>query len=293
MPRYPVQLARFLPLAALVLGCLVLGGCAGPAMLKENSPLRSATMWPDTVVLEVFFVRVPLGDVDANETLWQHVDEQRLPAELREHLAHNGFRVGLVGNRVPDVLQRLLQLEDKPAPSGGASKIDAESMADKPTVVRRHLSIRKGHRKEIVTSGIHDSLPLLIHESGQLSGKTYHKAQGVLAVKTFPESGGRVRIDLTPELHHDAIQQRWVGDRGMLRLEAKRPRRIFDKMALSTSMSPGDMLVVGCLPDRLGSLGYHFLAEEDGRMEQKLIIFRLSQTQHDDLFGPADILSLE
>ena len=47
------------------------------------------------------------------------------------------------------------------------------------------------------------------------------------------------------------------------------------------------MLVIGCLPDRQGSLGDYFLTTtQSGKREQKLLVIRLSQIQQDPLFDP-------
>ena len=61
----------------------------------------------------------------------------------------------------------------------------------------------------------------------------------------------------------------------------------------SATLPPGAMLVLGSLSSRPGSLGHHFFTENDGRLEQKLLVVRLAQTQHDDLFDPAEPLKLE
>ena len=87
-----------------------------PALHKGKSPLVPASMSPDSVVLEMFFVRFPFGDPAVNEKLWEEIDEQQFPPELRERLARNGFRAGLVSGQMPDELSKLMQLSDKPAP---------------------------------------------------------------------------------------------------------------------------------------------------------------------------------
>ena len=100
-------------------------------------------------------------------------------------------------------------------------------------------------------------------------------------------------MELTPELHHDRPQQRWVGSHGMLRLDTSRPKLVFDDMILSADLAPGAMLVLSSLPNRQGSLGHYFFTEEPGgRVEQKLLIVRLSQTQHDGLFATPEPLKL-
>ena len=40
-------------------------------------------MSPDSVVLEMFFVRFPFGDPAVNEKLWEAIDEQQFAPELR------------------------------------------------------------------------------------------------------------------------------------------------------------------------------------------------------------------
>ena len=80
-----------------------------------------------------------------------------------------------------------------------------------------------------------------------------------------------------------------------MRLEADRPKRIFDNLTLTTELTPGGMLLLSSLPNRPGSVGHHFFTEkvDEGRVEQKLLIIRLAQTQHDGLFGPPQPLKLD
>ena len=196
---------------------------------------------------------------------------------------------------MPDQLAKLMQLSDKPPPTSEPASTKIDELETQPRVVRRHLQIRAGRRSEIIASGVYAELPVLMSEPGQLCGQTYHQAQGIFSVKSFPQPDGRVRLELVPELQHDQPLQRWVGDQGMMRLEASRPKRTFDDLALSTELTPGAMLVLSSLPNRPGSLGHHFFTEKEneGRLEQKLLIIRLAQTQHDGLFSPPEPLKLE
>ena len=253
-----------------------------------------ARMSSDSAVLEMFFVRFPFGDPAVNEELWEEIDEQHFSPELRERLTQNGFRAGLISGQIPMKLSQLLQLTDKPAPTEELEGTQVEDIEPQPLVVRRHLQLPAGQRSEIIASGVYAELPLLINESGQLSGQTYRQAQGIFAVKWLPQPNGRVQLELTPELHHDKPQQRWVGRHGMLRLDTSRPKRTFDDMILSANLTPGAMLVLSSLPNRPGSLGHYFFTEPSGgRVEQKLLIVRLSQTQHDGLFATPEPLKLE
>ncbi len=144
------------------------------------------------------------------------------------------------------------------------------------------MPLRSGRRGEVVTSATYERLPVLIRTDDGVCGQTYDQAQPLLAVTPTLLADGRV----APELHHDQPRQRWVGEQGILRLEAGRPRRVFDELAASATLSPGEMLILGCLPDRPGSLGHNFFSESGEQPVQKLVIFRLVQTQHSSLYNP-------
>ena len=264
---------------------LTLAGCTTPAV-EGKSPLSAVQMSPDSCVLEVCFVRFPFGDPEVNQQLWQEVDEQQFPADLRRRLSRNGFRLGLLDGQIPAALSKLLEMKDESRPTVGASQIDLAALDSEAPPVKRHLEIRAGQPKMIIASGVYDQLPVLICEPGELGGETYSQAQAVLVVKTFPQGDGRVRVELVPELQHGELRQRWVGQDGMWRLEAGRQRRVFEEMAFSATLSPGCMLLASSLPDRPGSLGHHFFTEDNGKLEQKLLVLRLAQTQHEGLFGP-------
>jgi len=272
-----------------------LAGChAALEPTAGRSPLQPPQMSADSVVLEVFRLRVPFANPEANETLWHEVDEQHVPVEIRRRLARNGFRAGLIGGQVPLPLSRLLELKDKAVPTPDATEVPVDQIDERPGVERARMTLRAGLRGEIVASPEYEKLPALImDDSGDLSGQTYSQAQGVFAVKAYPQSDGRVRLDLTPEVHHDAPRPRYVGRQGMWRIEPGRPRRAFDDLSVSATLAPGEMLLLGSLPSRPASLGHHFLTEDGEQFVQKLVLVRLCQTQHDTVCLPAEVLELE
>lgn len=272
------MLSRSLGLLAML---CALAGCMRLPEHKGETPLQPARMSSDSVVIDVFFVRCPPGDKRVNCELWKEVDEQQFSTEVRERFVTNGFRAGLVFGQIPVALSQLLELGDKPAPHDGIVESDIGSLEAEPTVMRRHIQARPAQRNEIVASSVYDSLPVLISERGEVRGRTFRHAQGILALKAFPQPDGRVQLSLTPELHYEQARQRWVGRQGMLQMESSRPRHTFDDMGLSATLMPGDMLVLTSLPDRPGSLGHHFFNIPDGEPAQKLLVVRLAQTQHD------------
>lgn len=273
---------------------VTVGSCTTIPPDVGKSPLVRAQMSAGSCVLDILFARFPFGDEEANGSLWDEIDEQQFPCELRRQLASYGFRVGLVGGQMPLQLARMLELKDKPAPTGESNQVRLEDMESVAQVVRRHLQVPAAERREILASGVYDELPVLEHQSGSLCGRTYPKAQGLLALEAFPEPDGRVRLELVPEVHYGDMGQHFVGDQGRLRLEVRRARRAFPDLGVSATLAAGDMLILSCLPNRPGSLGHHFFTHQcAGEPEQKLLVIRLSQTQHDDLFSPDRLLAVE
>lgn len=281
----------------LVASLLALEGCT--PMRRGKSPLAQPQLAPESVVLEVLFVRFPLGDPGGNLTLWDEVDEQQLPAELRRRLAENGFRAGVVSGQIPFSLAKLLDLKDQPAEESATSKVAIGSLQEPPRVERRHLPLRTGARGEVHASGVYEQIPVLFRGDGDVCGECYCQAQGVISVHAFPENDGRVRVELLPELHHGqprqgwVVDQGWVGDPGVFRPEMGRPRKAFEDLLIEANLAPGDMLLLSSLPNRPGSLGHHFLTEIGDQSDQKLLIVRLAQTQHDDLVLPSEPLTLD
>src|SRR3972149_3654877 len=143
-----------------LLALLAVVGCTTP-LKKNKSLLPPAQMSPNSCVLDVFFVRVPFGDPQANDELWQEIDEQHFTADLRERLMRNGFRVGVVAGQIPVVLLNLLELGDKPAPSNEITGTNLADLSTKPRVMRRHMQVRAGQPSEILASDTYEQLPVL------------------------------------------------------------------------------------------------------------------------------------
>jgi hypothetical protein len=245
-------------------------------------------MSPGGVALEIFSVRLTPTEVEQYQQLWEEVDEQSLPVEVRRRLARNGFRVGVLAGQIPTKLAHLLELRDKPV-GDITQSLTPKELADPPRTTLRHLQTRAGELNEITTSGVYDQMPVLLTDSGELGGHTYNQAQGVFGLKVNPQPDGRVQLDLTPEVQHDQVRQRLVGDQAMFRYVNVRPKRSFDDLRITPVLSAGAILILGCQIDRVGSLGHYFFHELAGgeeKLQTKLVLIRVGQTQNDDLVSP-------
>lgn len=270
--------------------CVSLAGCQ-QVKFDGRSLLSETHMSDRSVVLDLFFVRVPFADEKFNGELWQELDEQQTGSAVRSELTRAGFRVGVCGTHAPAIIEKLLT--DKSNVQRPQENVITDLAAD-PIVLRRHLQLPAGKPTEILVSGVYGSLPLLdVDAVGHVSGRTYKKAQGVFTLHADPEPDGRVRIRLRPELQHGEARPQIKNVAGIpsatgsqhdmpVLLESRRARRTFDELTMEASLAAGEMLVVTSLPHRSGSVGHSFFTETaSGGLNQKLLIVRLSQTQHD------------
>lgn len=257
-----------------------LSSCAVLKPTKEEL-LQPAQMRPDSVSLEVFFVRLPEGTPETHG-LWTDVDELAVAAEVRRQLATHGFRAGIIGGRVPRVLEEKLALGEQPKVTEAGRAVNFD---DEGTINGRYLQLRVGKKGEIQASPLEEEISVLFPADGQLNGQTYRQAQGVFLIKAYPEEGGLVRLQLVPEIQHGKVEQRYLpSQEGVIMLQPSRQRETFNKLRTQVSLAPGQMLMVGCQVDRAGSLGDRFFSEQrQGQREQKLLLIRLAQPRGDDL----------
>jgi hypothetical protein len=262
----------------------VVAGCASwnhePA---ETSKLPPARMSPDAVVLELAFVRLPVGDRESYDAIWSQCDEQHFTPELRQDLAANGLRAGVLGQQLPGALRAALE--------GAANLIEerAEDIGTNDTqtdLKQRRLQCRTGRRAKIVVSKTHPSLSFLTLEEGRVHGNVLEYAPGLLALKPYPQGDGRVRLDLTPEIEHGELRTQWVGQEGSLVQRVGRERVILDRLRSVATLRAGQVLVLSTTPDLKG-VGEHFFSETaGGRSERTCLLVRVAQTQWDDMFAP-------
>ena len=119
-----------------------------PATELTNLPLPSLA--PDSVVLEVTFVRIPAEKLDFESRFWPEADESALDVELRRRLAANGFRAGVVRTPPPPVLQELFDAQGVPDAADGTTALSGGN----EIAVRAHrLRNRTGQPGKVIVRG--------------------------------------------------------------------------------------------------------------------------------------------
>ena len=278
-------------LAALITCVPWLPGCGvlliTPPPADSQSLLRAVETGPESVTLEIFQVRIPDDDAELAERLWSAVDEQRLSLDVRRNLVRNGFRAGVLGGTVPDVLAKQLNLQSE-MPASETDRVITGKNAS-PRVVRRVLQLNRNDQRTVQASELRDHLHVLVNGDDGLQGQSFEQVQAVYTLRAEPATGQRAALRLTPELQHGELRNRYAGsDQGIFLVTPSRERQVYDQLTLSAELAAGELLVVGCLPDAPKSLGRAFHGVDlAGPVEQKLVLVRLFQVPPSEILADA------
>ncbi len=232
----------------------------------------------DSVIVEMTTVEIAAENLKDDQQLWSKVDEQHLPVEVRRRLAAAGVRCGVAGTELPAAVQTALtEVHDEPQ----VASTDGQLLSvNGPR--RRRLQCRSGERHQLLLAEVQDELSVLWRDEGRVRGTTFSAAQPMFVLRAFPEQSGQVRIVLTPQILHGDPETRWVGRDGMFLMETGKQQEKFDDLAMELTLSPGEYLLVGS-SDAGGGLGECLFHAPDHPGRRKVIVFRLAQTQLDDL----------
>lgn len=277
---------------ATCFGLLLAGGCARwHRGGKFELPALQAS--PGSVAIEIRFVEFPFGQADLNAPLWTEIDEQQMPPEVRKRLEANGFRAGVVGGQIPAALERKLAAEL--AAQVQTADPNEVNVRKKPAVWGSLKQWKLGDPFKVIAAGEKERLPqltvLVRNDQGEVLGETFQQVQGYFEGKAFAEPDGRVRLELVPQVEHGEPRNQYVQNReGIYQVDYSPPHEVYQQLAISGKLLPGQTLVLGGVLDRPGSLGYHYFTEElSGRLTQKLILIRLANgPSADNAASPAE-----
>jgi hypothetical protein len=277
---------NFIAGAVGLLMAVVVIGCAEFAPTR-GLELKPPKMAADSVMLEVFLVRLPPEEETNLTTIWAEIDEMSLTADLRQRLRERGFRGGVTGGRLPRELEQLLNLAEQPATKGSdTAVVDFEKDSK---VSRRVLQMRPGKRGEILASQVYDRISLFEKQGDRVDGKSYEQAQCCFAVSGLPQPDGHVRLQIESELQHGAPRTQVSTDDISFVMELRRDRVPLDAIKIEADLKPGQLLVLGGSENSEGSVGEYFFTEtsSSGR-SRRLVLVRLAQSQQEPLFAPAN-----
>ena len=159
-----------------------------------------------------------------------------------------------------------------------------------PRVARRLVQLKRSDQASIQASELRNHLHVLVNGESGLKGQSYDEVQAAYDLRAEPATGQMASVRLTPELQHGQLRNRYAGsDQGIFLVTPSREREAYDDLAIRTELAAGEVLVVGCLPDSQGSLGWAFHGVEvDGPAEQKLVLVRLLQVPRSEILAETE-----
>ena len=261
-------------------GLCALSGCAlfneeqaiSRAANKNMLPALSAPA--DAVDIEVLFVERPINDPLLGRGLWNEMDQLAgIAAERRISILENGFRVALAGTEAPPTLAALLdagRIEDYDEVSGFWTN--------------RRISLRRSARTEVLCSHEPRTWNVKVSSDGTQTDSEFEKARGFLRVNLEDIRDGWVKLHIQPEIHFgEEVVRREPTDTSW-NLSAGQKIEPLGSCGFTVHLSLNEMLVMSADHTAGGKVGNNFFRrEEDGRLMQRVVIFRVADLKRFEL----------
>lgn len=269
-------------LPAAFLGCQAVIHTPPGTLDRLLTPVSTS---PESVTLEIFHARIAPAQQEELAQLWQQVDEMQLPTDLRRRLQANGFRLGVIGGALPPEVARLFSLTEQ-SDSESRGQVITEQAAT-PRVKRRVVQLRRGEPTLLKPTDVTNELRVLYSTDEGLTGNLYSQARGVYELRAERAAGQQVRVELSPELHHGELRNRYVGgERGMFLVTPSREREHFPELQVALELAPGDLLVLGAIEEAPSSLGHALhTVRSTGVKEQKLLMLRMLEVPESEILA--------
>jgi hypothetical protein len=247
-------------LVALIL--VNLSGCLGvasrsTAALLQKFRRHQETIDPEQVYLDVALVHIPLGDSALHADLWNVLDEQVVPLEMKGLLEQNGFRIGRAGNTAPEELRELVtQRRHCPDP--------------------RQIQMPPGKEERVIELGpLREGISFDIHQGEFPSRVALDAGHYALAVKPTLTEDGRTKLHIVPQIRHagrNRLPWKPSADRSGWTIQFEKPSDAYPSLAWDVSLAPGEYLVIGAREDRTKTFGYEALVRRDERVPVKRLL---------------------
>ncbi|MEQ1904814.1 MAG: hypothetical protein ABL888_11565 [Pirellulaceae bacterium] len=257
------------------------------------APYRMA---PDCVAMEV-----AIAEFDADKfkqitaTFAPFLDNQKVTLSQRQRWDRNGLQIGVITSQLPGELRNELETRDmtpeemdelglKPVGSNGRPLTFA------PIIYHRRIQFRSNEPKPIPFSDFYPSATWTVNvDEGKSVGRDQH-VRGWMLVCTQLGKGSSVDLKLTPRISHGnphkkvgVVDQSFVTEESQAEID-------LHPLSVNVTCNPGDTILIygDAEADEIGELLLgNAQLEATGSAaprRQRLVMFRLIHTQHDDLF---------
>lgn len=208
-------------------------------------------------MLRVVILNRPFRDSVINEVVWKAADEQAIAPEQRQALQANGLRIGRITGDLPSELEAVL---DAPPPN----KVEPASF-----VVEQDL------QANISVCDSVDQVSLLLNRDRRVFGKDYKSASGYYRVTPRHHASDSVSMRITPEIHFGPIQQSYQPLQATpytpqdFQIASGQQEETLRDLAADVVLDPGQVAVLGCIPEQERSLGSFLFTQSDPHNDQR------------------------
>lgn len=266
---------------ALVLAATALAGCTprntdarrngAATTLLERIGGTGQVIEPKRCALKVVILSKPIRDWAVEGGIWSSADGQVVPPDVRRALEANGLRVGMITGGLPIDVENAL---NAPPPN----KIDPAQ-----------FNLPDGDTTLVSLTDSHPLAAVLMNRGGVVSGKDYKDASGWFRVTASHDGPTGVALRVVPEIHHGPVQRRFdampnsIGTLNAMQFAVKdgQQEETVRELAATLTLQPGQVAVIGCNPERRGSLGSFLFTQPEAnsdRILQKVVLVWASRT---------------
>ncbi len=252
----------------------------------SSQPLPAARLKQNSVVLRIAVVEIQNAEVELFEKVWPLVDQQAVDLGQRRLLDQNGFRIAVVGPKLPAPLVELL----KPA-AVDLPESNSATDAEKTRMLAHRMRFVESQREQIQTNqehwvGCSVHLPELVWsvvvDSTRREGICAEARCG-FNISVEPRGDGSVGIWLKPEVQFGRRRHRFDVNDDSFMFGAGPERLSIVELDMEIRLRPGESLILA--PSRrYHGLGQDFFVPDPSDGKQRFLLVRLVHTQHDDLF---------
>ncbi|MDR1385425.1 MAG: hypothetical protein LBJ67_16495 [Planctomycetaceae bacterium] len=240
------------------------------------------------VVLDIYKIRVPYNRRELLDELWNETEEKEIPLEIRNELHKHGLRQGQIAVKIPVSLSRLLDLQNI-VPQQPFQIV--KNPTTKEDLSKRYTAIAmmKNQPLEFPTCDPIAELPVLDLVNGNIAGKVYRNAKGVILITTDEQPDGSVTMKTVPEIHFGNESSKYISEGGSYKPLVWQSKLSFDQLEVKTKLLLGQWVVIA--PDSRSPSGFgkDILSHGNGDPEQIVIAIRLVQTHKEGIYDRNDI----
>ncbi len=220
---------------------------------------------PKRCTLKAAILPRPLRDKAVNEAVWAAADEQAVAPEARRSLQANGLRVGVITGGLP-------------------AEVEGALAAPPPDKVEpAEFNLPDGANTLVNLAETTPETSLLLNRDGRAFGKPYKDASGWFRVTASHDGPTGVALRFAPEIHHGPVARRFdslpgnPGSMSSMQFMVKdgQQEETLRELTATLTLQPGQVAVIGCDPDRRGSLGAFLFTKPEAnsdRLMQKVLL---------------------